>query len=283
MTSCSSSTKHIKELLSSRTGSFLLRLCRYLAGIATAGFLLLDAILAGHKMAEAGSRPGQVAGYYLLLLTLQLICLFFILSIGFRLIFRYISELEKEWHTETEGLKTKNLLLEKELKKMLEAKELMLPAALKKELPGKLFTQKEFPARLDAFRTVMDFVRDGLEAEGCRPETIRDLSTAIEELFVNVATYAYPEGEGSILIRYQLQGNRVMITLEDNGIPFDPLSILPAPADSLQEHECRESTGGLGLFMVRELVDDIQYEYINNKNTITICITEEAATFADVG
>ena len=94
------------------------------------------------------------------------------------------------------------------------------------------------------------------------------LELIIEELFVNICSYAY-EDVGDIKIKYGLleEPLRIVVTFIDNGIEFNPLS-KTAP-DLTLEAEQRD-IGGLGLTIVRKNVDKIDYKYENNQNILTI-------------
>ena len=272
--SVKSKLERIKEVIRSRNGSFLFGLFIRMLLIAAAGFFLLNLFRIHRTPAGKAASPVQATGHSLLLLIPQLTGLALFLGTALWLVYRYIDRLDKAYGAKLNQLEDKAGRLEADLKKALESSERLLPTAIKKELPRKLFSQEEFPARLESFQDAVTYLREGLTLEGCRFETIRDLSTAMEELFVNVATYAYPDREGSIWIRYQVREDQVMVTLEDEGIPFNPLSHLPSAVEGFQIPEEREENGGLGLLMVHELVDNVQYEFNNGRNIVTICKAE---------
>lgn len=94
------------------------------------------------------------------------------------------------------------------------------------------------------------------------------LELVIEELFINICSYAY-EDEGDIIIQYCVEENplRIIVNFIDNGIQFNPLEKeAPNLNSSIEEREI----GGLGLTIVRKNVDDIRYRYENNQNILTI-------------
>lgn len=94
------------------------------------------------------------------------------------------------------------------------------------------------------------------------------LELIIEELFVNICSYAY-EDVGEIKVQYELLENplRIIVTFIDNGIEFNPLS--KTSPDLTLNAEQRE-VGGLGLTIVRKNVNQIDYKYENNQNNLTI-------------
>ena len=127
--------------------------------------------------------------------------------------------------------------------------------------------RREFEAAPRAVGELLEFV-DGMTA-GLPTSTAHKLRLACEEVAVNVATYAYPDGDGRVAITWEddADGKRVRVRFEDSGVPFNPLEN-PAPdlAAPLQER----AIGGLGIMMVRRLMDDVQYVYLEGKNVLTL-------------
>ena len=93
------------------------------------------------------------------------------------------------------------------------------------------------------------------------------LDVAIDELFTNVASYAYPEGTGEVTVRFTCEDRLVSVTFLDRGIPFNPLE-RPDPDVSLPAAERKQ--GGLGIFLVRKTMDDVQYRFEDGRNILTI-------------
>ena len=117
--------------------------------------------------------------------------------------------------------------------------------------------------------TVTDFVNEKLDTLNC-PMSIRiQLNIAIDELFGNIARYAYESGEGPATVRVEVkeQPTCVIITFIDHGVPFDPLA-MDAPDTTLSAKDRR--IGGLGIFMVKKSMDNITYEYKDGMNILTI-------------
>lgn len=92
---------------------------------------------------------------------------------------------------------------------------------------------------------------------------------AVEELFVNVAKYAYAPKVGDISLEGEVAENprRFVLTLRDRGIPFNPLS-RPDPDVTLRAKD--HKVGGLGIFLVKKQVDEMKYRYENGQNILTI-------------
>ena len=95
------------------------------------------------------------------------------------------------------------------------------------------------------------------------------IDVAIEEIFVNIAHYAYPEGEGDAVISVgaDTAAGGVQIVFEDEGIPYDPLKN-EDPDITLSAED--RPIGGLGIFMVKKSMDEVSYEYKDGKNRLTI-------------
>ena len=125
------------------------------------------------------------------------------------------------------------------------------------------------PAKVDALDTVCDFVEERLEPWGCTPRTLFQLRLAIEEIFVNIASYAYKPKEGNAEVRCQVREEPLQVEIQflDSGVPFDPLA--REDADTSQEG-LMSREGGLGNLLVKNTMDDVQYTYKDGKNILTI-------------
>lgn len=123
-------------------------------------------------------------------------------------------------------------------------------------------------AKVDRLHEVQDFVNAELEANDCPMGTQMLIEVCLEELFVNIASYAYPEGEGTAEVRVAVDDGTASITLIDEGIPFDPLA-KPDPDVTASAEE--RQIGGLGIYMVKNKMDDMVYKREDGKNVLTIC------------
>jgi sigma-B regulation protein RsbU (phosphoserine phosphatase) len=98
--------------------------------------------------------------------------------------------------------------------------------------------------------------------------TTMQMNLALEEAVVNVMNYAYPAGtEGKIHIEAQVNDIRLKFVITDSGVPFDPT--VKGEADVTLSAEERP-VGGLGIFLVRQIMDSINYERINDQNILTL-------------
>jgi serine phosphatase RsbU (regulator of sigma subunit)/anti-sigma regulatory factor (Ser/Thr protein kinase) len=123
------------------------------------------------------------------------------------------------------------------------------------------------PAKLENLEKMFAFVREGAGRQGFIPEHIDKIQLACEEALVNVISYAYPGKTGDVEITYLNNDAFLEISLIDSGIPFDPLS-LPEP-DIHAPMEARK-IGGLGIFMIRKIMDEVRYKRDNDRNILTL-------------
>jgi len=124
-------------------------------------------------------------------------------------------------------------------------------------------------AKIDSIPVVTDFVNEQLEAFACPMKAQVQIDVAIDELFSNIAYYAYnPEvGQATVRVEVNEEPLSVIITFIDNGKPYDPLA--KEDPDITLSAEERE-LGGLGIFMVKKTMDDVSYEYKDGKNILKI-------------
>ncbi len=93
------------------------------------------------------------------------------------------------------------------------------------------------------------------------------IEVSLEELFVNISHYAYPEGNGWAEVHVCVEDGVMELTLIDGGIPFDPLA-KPDPDVTLLAEE--RQIGGLGIYMVKKKMDAMEYQRKDDKNILTI-------------
>ena len=130
----------------------------------------------------------------------------------------------------------------------------------------------EIDAELKNLEKVLAFVDSRLEQSDCPMSVQISIDVAVEELFVNIAHYAYsmsPEGKGKAWIRIGFGENPTTVTLTfaDKGIPFDPLK-KPDPDVTLKAED--RKIGGLGIYMVKKSMDSVAYERRDDMNILTI-------------
>ena len=124
-------------------------------------------------------------------------------------------------------------------------------------------------ATVENIETVTNFVNEQLEALDCPMKAQMQIDIAIDELFGNIAHYAYNPEIGKATVRVEVIEDplAVVITFIDKGVPYDPLA--KADPDTTLSAEERE-IGGLGIYMVKQTMDEITYEYKDGQNILAI-------------
>lgn len=124
-------------------------------------------------------------------------------------------------------------------------------------------------ATVENIEKVTTFVDEQLETFNCPMKVQMQLDIAIDELFSNIAHYAYNPETGPATVQVEVDENplAVVITFIDNGVPYDPLA--KADPDITQSADERK-IGGLGIYMVKKSMDDITYEYLDGQNILRI-------------
>ena len=124
-------------------------------------------------------------------------------------------------------------------------------------------------ATVENIEVVTDFVNEQLEALDCPMKAQMQIDIAIDELFGNIAHYAYKPDVGDATVRVEVLDDplAVVITFIDQGIPYDPLA-KDDPDVTLSAEE--REIGGLGIFMVKKTMDDVTYEYKDGQNILKI-------------
>ena len=130
--------------------------------------------------------------------------------------------------------------------------------------------EKEFVAKVDELPNVISFIESELEKFEFSFKIITQFNVVVEELFVNIANYAYADkkdGKCRIMIEYNKDKQEVTLSLEDNGIKFNPLE-KEEPDTNLSIEE--RPIGGLGILLVKKNMDNIEYKYEDNKNILIL-------------
>ena len=124
-------------------------------------------------------------------------------------------------------------------------------------------------AKVDSLPQVLAFVDEYLESLDCSMKVQMQIDVAVEEIYVNVASYAYAPKTGPVTISIETEDapHSVTITFTDNGVPYDPLA-KEDPDVTLSAEE--RKIGGLGIYMVKKSMDKMSYEYKNNQNVLKL-------------
>ena len=127
----------------------------------------------------------------------------------------------------------------------------------------------EIEALTDNLPKVLEFIDTKLEELECSMKAQMQIDIAVEEIFVNIANYAYAPEVGMATIRIEADESptALKITFIDKGVPYDPLK-KDDPDVTLSVEE--RQIGGLGIFMVKKSMDDMLYEYKDGQNILTI-------------
>lgn len=130
-------------------------------------------------------------------------------------------------------------------------------------------SELEIPAKVENLPEVKQFIERGLKGTGCSLGILKKIHVAVEEIFVNIASYAYAPGTGPVKVCLELTGTplKAKITFADRGIPYNPLeSTDPDVTLSVADRKI----GGLGIFLTKMTMDAVDYRYEGRQNILTI-------------
>lgn len=121
------------------------------------------------------------------------------------------------------------------------------------------------PARLDALYDAISFVAE--ETEAVSGGGTNQIELAVEEIFVNICSYAYPDSEGEVEIHCDVADGKLTLCFIDEGIPFD---VTKHKAPELETPVEERAPGGMGIYLVRQCMDKISYRRKGTKNIFTM-------------
>ena len=121
-------------------------------------------------------------------------------------------------------------------------------------------------ASIENLDDVIDFVNTELERKSCPPNLLNQIDLAVEEIFVNIANYAYAPTSGCVTISIAVEEDAV-VRFEDTGRFFNPLE---HPEPDLDKPLMEREIGGLGIVFVKKTMDNVDYMRIDDKNVLTI-------------
>ncbi|MCL2218966.1 MAG: ATP-binding protein [Chitinispirillia bacterium] len=122
-------------------------------------------------------------------------------------------------------------------------------------------------AKLENLDAVLDFIAERLDAVQCPVKQQMRIAIVVEEVYVNIARYAYAFGTGPAVVRAAALANDLTIEFEDEGKPYNPLE-REDPDITLPAEE--RKIGGLGIYMVKHMMDTVEYRRERNRNILTI-------------
>ncbi len=130
-----------------------------------------------------------------------------------------------------------------------------------------------FPAKLDSLSNSLEVVSACAKAKGFSARRISEIQLATEEALVNIFRYAYPKGPGEVeMICCFDSHQRLVIELVDCGIPFDVLSVMEPNLTGEIENR---AIGGLGVHLMKTLMDEVHYSRKEGKNILTLLASRE--------
>ena len=127
--------------------------------------------------------------------------------------------------------------------------------------------KKQVIAKVESLPEVSAFIDEKLEQAGCSMKVQMQIDVAVEEIFVNIAHYAYQGKTGTAEIRLSEADGIVELTFLDSGMPYDPLK--KEDPDVTLSAEKRQ-IGGLGIFLVKKSMDSVSYRFENGQNILTM-------------
>lgn len=127
----------------------------------------------------------------------------------------------------------------------------------------------EIEARIENMEQVFAFLDEAMAGCDCPRKSRVQIRISVEEIFVNVASYAYGSQVGKVTILCDVTGDppALVITFIDSGIPYNPLA---RTDPDVELHAEDRQIGGLGIYMAKKCVDDVSYEYKDGKNILVL-------------
>ncbi len=127
----------------------------------------------------------------------------------------------------------------------------------------------KFPANIELVEDMIDPIISSLREIGVEHKKIYQVNLALEEILVNIAKYAYPDDKGIIDISYEIgdDNKQLKVVIKDKGIEFNPLEKEDPDLEASVENR---KIGGLGIYIVKNIMDDIKYHRSNNENVLEI-------------
>ena len=124
-------------------------------------------------------------------------------------------------------------------------------------------------ANTKSIPTIIDLINEELDQLGCSPKSKAQIDIAVDEVFSNIAQYAYGEAGGSATVGIAISEEPRMMTLvfKDQGMPYNPLENKDPNIDLPAEER---EIGGLGIFMVKKTMDEVLYDFKDGQNILTL-------------
>ena len=127
----------------------------------------------------------------------------------------------------------------------------------------------EVDAKTNNWETVYEFLSELMKEYKIQAKIISHVLIACEEIFINISNYAYPDSVGKAYIEfnYDKKNNQISVLMKDSGIKFNPTEYTtPKINASVSDRKI----GGLGIFVTKNIVDSVKYEYVDNNNCLIL-------------
>lgn len=127
-----------------------------------------------------------------------------------------------------------------------------------------------FDAKMQEMDRVCDFLREQAKEVGLEQSVVKELLLVVDEIFSNIAKYAYEGEQGEVYFRFQFNRdkNEVILTFIDHGVEFNQLGVEDKPLSP--EDFQQRAEGGLGILMVKKMMDETSYSHLGSKNIVTL-------------
>ena len=126
-------------------------------------------------------------------------------------------------------------------------------------------------ANIENLAKVFTFLQESLDKCDCPAKTKRQIKLCVEEIFMNITHYAYNPNTGPAVIKVDVVGqpesSRVVISFADEGKPYDPLQ---REDPDIEAGLDERPIGGLGIYLVKTTMDNVEYEHKDGQNVLTI-------------
>ncbi len=135
---------------------------------------------------------------------------------------------------------------------------------------------KTFPGQFDSLAKIGEFVTRAAGCVGLSEEAVYAVEMAVDEACTNIIEHAYGgEGRGDIECTCQINSNKLTVTLQDRGRPFDPSSV-PEPDVNAALEDRQE--GGLGLYLIHRLMDEVHFEFTPDSGNVLTMVKRKETT-----
>jgi anti-sigma regulatory factor (Ser/Thr protein kinase) len=127
--------------------------------------------------------------------------------------------------------------------------------------------EKQFKRDVQSLESIFRFIEQFISSNGIEPSTVYPIELAVEELFTNILKYQ-PGGKSDVVVHLEKTDTKLIVRLQDfDAEPFDLTQSAEVDTDKYIE---QRKPGGLGIHLVKRMVDDLNYKYNNRTSTITL-------------